>query len=228
MIYLLPHIMFEALAERLLNSLLGEYIEDFSAENLKIGIWSGEVVLSNVVLKKSVIRKLNLPFRIAHSRLGCLRMTIPWKSLASSKIEVLLEGFELVLAELPVAEWQCKNTQIIEKRRKEIERFCEGVAGDFAKKGEKGKEGEEGFFSRLVVKILDNLQVTVKDIHIRYQDELTKAYSFGLTLEEFRLYTVNAGGQPQYVDRSRPENAKEPLRKKLELYNIGLYWNEKS
>lgn len=106
-------IMFEALAERLLNSILGEYIENFSAENLKIGIWSGEVVLKNVVLKKSIIKKLNLPFKINYSRLGCLKMNIPWKSLTSSKIEVLLEGFEIVLAEVPVGEWKCKNTQII-------------------------------------------------------------------------------------------------------------------
>ena len=33
--------MFEALVERILNKILGEYVEDFSAENLKIGLWSG-------------------------------------------------------------------------------------------------------------------------------------------------------------------------------------------
>lgn len=197
-------IMFEALAERLLNSILGEYIDNFSAENLKIGIWSGEVVLRNVVLKPSVIRKLNLPLAIRYSRLGCLRMNIPWKSLASSKIEVLLEGFELLLAEVPPAEWSCKNTQVVEQRKKEIERFCEGVVADFAKKSGQGKGSEEGYFSRLVVKIIDNLQVTIRDIHIRYQDHLTNAYSFGVTLEEFRLFTVDSTGQPQYIDRSKP------------------------
>jgi vacuolar protein sorting-associated protein 13A/C len=72
--------------ERLLNKILGEYIENFSAENLKIGIWSGEVLLKNIALKKSIIKKFNLPFRINYSRLGCLRMNIPWKSLTSSKI----------------------------------------------------------------------------------------------------------------------------------------------
>jgi vacuolar protein sorting-associated protein 13A/C len=71
-------LMFEALVERLLNKILGEYIEEFSVENLKIGIWSGEVVLKNIALKKSVIRKLNLPFRINYSKLGILRMNIPW------------------------------------------------------------------------------------------------------------------------------------------------------
>lgn len=74
----------------MLAKILGEYVENFSAENLKIGIWSGQVVLSNLVLKKSVIRRLNLPLRVLYSRLGTLRMTIPWKSLTSSKIEVLL------------------------------------------------------------------------------------------------------------------------------------------
>jgi vacuolar protein sorting-associated protein 13A/C len=56
------------------------------------------VVLKNVVLKKSIIKKLNLPLKIKYSKLGCLRMTIPWKSLTSSKIVVVLEGFELVVA----------------------------------------------------------------------------------------------------------------------------------
>jgi vacuolar protein sorting-associated protein 13A/C len=56
------------------------------------------VVLTNLVLKKSVIRRLSLPLRVLHSRLGTLRMTIPWKSLTSSKIDVLLEGLELVVA----------------------------------------------------------------------------------------------------------------------------------
>ncbi len=34
----------------------------------------------------------------------------------------------------------------------------------------------------MVAKILDNIQVTIKDIHVRYEDELTKKYSFGVTL----------------------------------------------
>jgi hypothetical protein len=49
-----------------------------------------------------------------------------------------------------------------------------------------------------------------------------------VTLEEFKLYTVNAKGEPEYIDRSKPEFAGEPLRKRLELYNIGVYWNEKA
>jgi vacuolar protein sorting-associated protein 13A/C len=74
---------------------------------------------------------------------------------------------------------------------------------DFAKKAEKGKEGEEGYVSKLIVKIIDNLQITIRDIHIRYQNDNTK-YSFGVTLEELKLYTVNADDKPEYVDRNKP------------------------
>lgn len=90
--------MFEALVEKLLNKILGEFVESFSADNLSIGIWSGEVILKNVILKKSIIKKLNLPFKIKYSKLGCLKLNIPWKSLTSSKIEVNLEGLEIVIA----------------------------------------------------------------------------------------------------------------------------------
>lgn len=48
----------------------------------------------------------------------------------------------------------------------------------------------------MVAKIIDNIQVTIKDIHVRYQDDLTKKYSFGVTLEELKIFTVNAKGEP--------------------------------
>ena len=46
---------------------------------------------------------------------------------------------------------------------------------DFAQKAEKAKDNikEDGYFSKLIVKIIDNLQITIRDIHVRYEDEIT-------------------------------------------------------
>jgi vacuolar protein sorting-associated protein 13A/C len=66
--------------------------------------------------------------------------------------------------------------KIIENRKKQLQSYCESILNDFIKKSGKEKESEDGYFSKLVVKIIDNLQVTVRDIHIRYQDHLTNAY----------------------------------------------------
>jgi vacuolar protein sorting-associated protein 13A/C len=56
-------------------------------------------------LSKNILKKLNLPFSLKYSKIGLLRMKIPWKSLTSSKIEVLLEGLEILICEIPEKDW---------------------------------------------------------------------------------------------------------------------------
>ncbi len=75
------------------------------------------------------------------------------------------------------------------------------------------------------MKIIDNLQVTVKDIHIRYEDQIYNEYSFGATLEELKIFTVNENDEPVFVDRTKKEFKNEPLRKRLVMSNFGIYWN---
>jgi len=48
----------------------------------------------------------------------------------------------------------------------------------------------------MIVKIIDNIHVIVKDIHIRFEDEITQKYSFGITLEELKIFTVNKHDEP--------------------------------
>lgn len=101
--------------------------------------------------------------------------------------------------------WECKNTKIIEKRKQQLMSYCDSIIQDFMKKSKNaGKQDEEkGYFGSMMVKILDNIQVTIKDIHVRYEDEITQKYSFGVTLEELRVYTVNKKGEPDFIDRTK-------------------------
>ena len=80
----------------------------------------------------------------------------------------------------------------------------------------------------MVVKIIDNIQITVKNIHVRFEDDISQKYSFGFTLEELNIYTVNRNGEPEFIDRTKKEYENEPLRKKLILSEFGIYWNEHS
>lgn len=58
-------------------------------------------------------------------------MSIPWSSLASSKIDVVVEGLEILISEVPEKYWECKNNKIIEKRKEEIQSFCDTIIKDF-------------------------------------------------------------------------------------------------
>jgi vacuolar protein sorting-associated protein 13A/C len=46
--------MLEGLVSSLLNRFLGAYIENFDPKQLNVGIWSGDVKLRNLKLKREV------------------------------------------------------------------------------------------------------------------------------------------------------------------------------
>lgn len=47
--------MFEGIVASLLNRYLGKYIEDLDLENLNVGIFGGNVLLSNLKLKTEAL-----------------------------------------------------------------------------------------------------------------------------------------------------------------------------
>ncbi|KAF2072652.1 hypothetical protein CYY_006031 [Polysphondylium violaceum] len=84
--------MFERFVADLLTRYLGEYIKTLNTENLKIGIWSGNVSLENLELKKNALEKFNLPFTIKEGFLGKLSLKIPWNNLKTEPVIVVIDN----------------------------------------------------------------------------------------------------------------------------------------
>lgn len=74
-----------------LNSVLGEFVENLDANQLKLSVFSGQVELNNLQVKTSFIGKLGLPFVMNSGSLGKIKLTIPWTSLTSSPLIVNIE-----------------------------------------------------------------------------------------------------------------------------------------
>lgn len=49
--------MFEKLLEGVLLSYFGRYLTGFDKNNLKLGVWSGNVVIENVQVKPDIIER---------------------------------------------------------------------------------------------------------------------------------------------------------------------------
>ena len=47
--------MFERVLESVLERTLGEYVQDINAKDLKLAVWSGNVVLKNLRLKPEAL-----------------------------------------------------------------------------------------------------------------------------------------------------------------------------
>ena len=56
------------------------------------------------------------------------------------------------------------------------------------------------------MKILDNCQVTIKDVHIRIEEEdesKVRRPAFGILLSQFTFHTVNSDGERVFHDREK-------------------------
>ena len=88
----------ELLLSKLLTRLLSSYIEGLTLTNLRLGVWAGDLQLTELRLRPDALDALQLPLG-ATGRIGRLRIRVPWSRLLSEPIEILLEDVE-VLASL--------------------------------------------------------------------------------------------------------------------------------
>lgn len=215
--------MTERLVSEILNRFLGTYIENLDPSKLRISIWGGDAVLTDLVLKQTAFDDLDLPVRPVFGHVGCLKLKIPWKSWYNSQWVAVVE--KLVIVVVP-------NTTITYNEEKEkqlkhdvklatLQRLEE--ARQKLREEEKGPQAE-GFVEKLMVQAIRNIQVTIKDIHIRYEDCITKPgspFAAGLTLHDLSMKSTDA-------------NWKECIHQDKLIYKInsldslGIYWNPKA
>lgn len=62
--------MFESLLEKILQKQLGQFILGLDSKNLKLGVWSGNVVIENVSIKPEVLGMLEIPIKLKFSSIG--------------------------------------------------------------------------------------------------------------------------------------------------------------
>ena len=84
-------------------------------------------------------------------------------------------------------------------------------------------DDEQSYAEKITNTIINNIQIYLKNIHIRYEDNYSiknKNVSFGLFLKEFKAETVDAEGRRNFL------NAEEKIIYKQGILNgFNLYWN---
>lgn len=57
-------------------------VDNLNTNQLNVGIWSGDVKLRNLRLKKEALDKFRLPVDVVEGYLGDLTLSIPWSTSA--------------------------------------------------------------------------------------------------------------------------------------------------
>ncbi|KAJ8058074.1 hypothetical protein OCU04_012933 [Sclerotinia nivalis] len=85
------------------------------------------------------------------------------------------------------------------------------------------QQKNQSFTDSLVTKIIDNLQITVKNIHVRYEDSISAPghpFALGLTLQEFSAISTDGNWKPTYI-----QNSSGTTHKLATLGALAVYWN---
>jgi hypothetical protein len=98
--------------------------------------------------------------------------------------------------------------------------------------GQPPAKQEEGFFERYISKVLKNLTLTVKTVHIRYEDETypyCHPYSFGICLDSMVIKTAPQEwlfGENGDITKRTPN--KQTTVKECYIEKMGIYMNSMS
>ncbi|CAK9800782.1 Intermembrane lipid transfer protein Vps13, partial [Anthophora quadrimaculata] len=181
--------VFESIVAELLNKVLGEYIENLDYSQLKLSLWSGDVVLKDLLIKETALDALDLPVRLEYGRLGKLILKIPFKDMWNGQIDAIVEElFVLVVPSSQVVYDAEKEAKMqLEAKRAEIARVEKNKQLADIKSQEKL---DDSMVEKLVARMIKNIHVEIKKIHVRYEDHISfkdHPFSVGFTLNKFIL-----------------------------------------
>ncbi|CCH62015.1 hypothetical protein TBLA_0G00680 [Henningerozyma blattae CBS 6284] len=228
--------MLESLAATLLNKLLGAYVENFDPNQLNVGIWSGDVTLKNLKLKKDCLDNLNLPIDVKFGILGSLILNVPWSSLKNKPVKVTIEECYMLCSPRNITDFNSEE-DILRELNLKLKKLAEWeLLGDSRPNSSSSTtttttsssdledRKSESFMQSLLTKIVDNLQITIKKIHIRYEDQHSifseKPCSLGLTLNELSAVSTDKNWKPSFISITQ-----EITNKLLTLDSLCFYWN---
>jgi vacuolar protein sorting-associated protein 13A/C len=192
---------------------------------------TGDVVLRDLQLKREALDKFDLPVDVLEGYLGELTLSIPWSNLKNKPVKVyinnvyllavprnessvcilMMDGFLVFWSNL------CSLKMTDEQRNRRSQQLkkdklvnaellsdpTKHVPTSSADPQEEAKN--DTFINQLTTKIVDNLQFSMKNIHIRYEDQGTdqsQPFAAGITLGELSAISTNSEWIPTFISEA--------------------------
>jgi len=221
--------MLESVLGPILNRYLQRYIEGLSSKDLAVPLWGGDIRLKNLKLKKEALDKFRLPIDVKDGYIGNLTLSIPWTNLKGRPVKVNIDNvYLLATPNSPDAQYDPEE----DERRKQAAKMEKLESAELlTTKPSAGMSAEdeaknEGFIAAFTNRIVDNLQISVQNVHIRYEDDVSvpgHPFSVGLTLGGFSATSTDKDWQPTFI-----HNSKEGVHKLAQLDSLSIYFDTDS
>lgn len=177
---------------------------------------------------KKALDKFKLPIDVIEGHLGELVLQIPWSNLKGKPVQVVIEDVYLLAKpkleqEIDIEEEERRTHALKMEKLEHAEILDKNLASGLTKEEQ---QKNQSFTESLVTKIVDNLQITIKNIHIRYEDQESvpgHPLSVGMTLEELSAVSTDDEWNPTFL-----QDTSEITKKLAKLNALSVYWNTDS
>ncbi|KAJ6610914.1 vacuolar protein sorting-associated protein 13 [Mycena sp. CBHHK59/15] len=212
----------------LFNRILAPYVENLDMNQVNYGIGQGQLTLRNLRLKKGALDKFRLPVDVLEGHLGKFTLSLHWMNLGNQPVEVMVEDVYLLVVPSPQSnddpEEEENRAQAAKAERLENAELLH-MRGQ-AESSSENTPQSQGLWESLTAKIINNLQVTVKNIHVRYEDKLSvpgHPFAAGITLAGFTAASVNDKWQAAFI-----ESTAGAIHKLAKLQSLAVYFDTDS
>ncbi|KAL7638274.1 UNVERIFIED_CONTAM: hypothetical protein RMT77_010838 [Armadillidium vulgare] len=223
--------MLEGLATWVLNTYLGQYLENLNTDQLSIGLLKGEVELENVPLRKDALKHLDMSLEVRAGFVGKVRLQIPVVRLRSEPWMIAFEQLYLVAGPIDLDEYDEEAEESASLARKisqldNIEAIWRSEQESLGPDSSYGTSYSSWLSvgTSFITNIIENIQLKIQDVHIRYEDDKSKPgelFACGLTIESLTVQSSDEHWIPKFVYATE----KSISYKLLELKNFGVYWD---
>lgn len=228
--------MFEGVITGVLNQFLGQFLEGFNTNDLKLSIWSGNVDLNNVRIKSSGLDFLNLPIEIKSGYVSKLFINANWRKLTSQPVRVIIDGVyasvqtrkNFNIDQKQALEAAIKNKIAALKANEDIKLQLElqkYIQHQHKQQNNNSsdnddKQEQQSAAARYISKIIENLQIQVQNIHIAYEDVVeSQNVQIGVCLGGLNVQTTDEQWQNKYIDATQQYSYKLVSLSQLFVYS---------
>ena len=203
-----------------LQETFGRYVSGISPENLTVELLNGVIRQENLELRREALDGLKLPITVLSGRVGSLLVKVPWAHLSTQPVEVEIDTVELLAA---------TNYELESEEAGSLAGRVKGAIADKLRRvhdADLDRQTAEVFgdtyMQRLGLKIVENMHVSVTNLHLRFEDEergCGKAVAAGVCMSELSIRTTDAEGN------AASAHAEEGARhKQLKMDGLEVYW----
>eukprot|EP00210_Caulerpa_lentillifera_P006209 g5933.t1 len=227
--------MFESQVLFYLKKYLGTYLEGVDESSLKVSVWAGNIFLSNLKLRVEAFDELRFPVSVEAGLLGSLNLKVPWARLGTEPVVLEIDKLFVLLKSEHATKHHFSQTECEDIALNMMEAFLElkrqrvhGAEIKWMQGLVKNKTGSEntspGFLEDYMTTILNNLQIRITNLHIRYEDDTSnqgRKFALGMMLSELSACTVDRTGNKAFVSA---KDLKKIL-KSAELRQFSVYFD---